>query len=104
MNIPIDCPFCCEPLINIFRGGYIVKNCSKKTDHYLSCIIENESVISICITLDIRRHHFVYWYPEERTVEVLTDSSITTTLPYFEPDLSNYKHLVDKVKLYLLYS
>jgi hypothetical protein len=111
MKTPIDCPFCGDPLLNDFReaaGGiiYLTKTCNKRIDHTIkirACRLDNDYVDWICIPYSDNTN--VLWYMGTGSLILNnTSSGSDYRLPFFEPDLSNYKKLVQKIKIYLLFS
>lgn len=114
MNIPVYCPFCGDVLINEYQGVYtIIKSCRKRVTHSLElkCDTNDEKVFQIGIMLPGQPIYWAFWRlwnKELRVVEIPSTNEgakeVVTALPYFEPDLSDYKALIEKIKTYLIFS
>lgn len=114
MLMPKTCPICGSPVMNKFKETYdkngfaLEKTCDKKLDHILFCSSkradENE-VYVLSLTLRTEDEFSVSWYPREGLVWV-ANNKITgrVKLPYFEPDFSNLRKLIKKIKTYMVFS
>lgn len=110
MKTPTHCPFCKDPLLNLYTGNrdqYLDKVCNKKVGHKITFAInvfDDDSVLWIAIPLSLDVS--VLWYPSSKSMWLKNtkDSVANQELPYFVPDLSNYKKLITKVKTYILFS
>src|SRR5271170_3762255 len=132
MNIPINCPICGDPLTNIFNettNKVVYKNCRLRSDHIFSCTVylkgfwehqhlnnSEDTIDRVAFTLSMNPMLSVVIYPVDKRMKVdrsapdekatLTNSSdFILYLPFYvEPDFSDYKKLVKKIKTYLLFS
>ena len=110
MKMPDRCPIC--------NGIMLIdyKNNKKKEFYKKSCTqINHDICYVICpddtvdrVSIYVNRQISVYWFtpPNEQTVVVTKGSKIDNSLylPYFEPDFSNYKQLIEKIKTYIVFS
>jgi hypothetical protein len=115
MKIPTHCPKCGDVLLNeevlgISSTGVWKKSCSKRLGHKFSVIYNiNESEISgLCMQITNKAE--AYWDFRNTLLTVSKKSKSlkelmksTQFIPYFEPDLSDYKKLVSKIKTYILF-
>ena len=112
MKAPTHCPVCGDPLLNIFPpaedySDQVTKSCDRKITHSLTFICNGNEVASLSVCLDRSDHLQAKWLFHSK--ELLVVSTInkvkhTTVLPFFEPNLSNYKKLIEKVGTYLVFS
>jgi len=97
-----------------YKGVYsIVKRCFKHLNHQIE-IKANELDdeifrISVCLTSRGPVASWAIWHvlSEELRIHRSGEGIIDTlgvALPYFEPDLSNYPKLLDKLKTYMVFS
>jgi|SRR5208283_2695592 len=110
MKTPINCPFCGDVLRSEFPTTFenismLEKKCDKKLNHKITfhTYTNNDDYISF-IRIPLSGDTSVYWYFGSYTVEIITNGKLDLILPWFEPDLSNFTNLIDKVKTYLLFS
>lgn len=106
--IPIKCPKCKKPLINSFcfinknREEAIYKYCCSNIDHNFSCIINPDETINT-ITLSINNYGiFVVFKFFSKTITITKDKIHYLELPWFEPNIYDYKNLVKKLKTYVV--
>lgn len=120
MNSPINCPICGDPLVNTFNErheGIVYKNCRLRPDHIFSCMTVSEEngvevVGRIVFTLSMSPMLSVELHPGNKTMGIDKNAPSTmASLPvhnrlpfYVEPDFSNYPKLVNKIKIYILFS
>jgi hypothetical protein len=110
------CPFCNSPLLNEDTSIKFVKNlwrksCLFKLDHKFIEICKQSDDKVYLIQIKIENNLTAYWFFDSKKVAVV-DCNISLLpqrnklkeIPWFEPDLSDYKHLVLKIKKYLLFS
>ncbi len=117
MNAHKNCPFCNSPLLNEEATGRFIKNlwrksCLFRLDHKFveTCKQSDDKVYILKIQID--KNLTAYWFFDNKKIAVV-DCHISmlpkpedkqTEIPWFEPDLSNYKLLVSKIKKYVLFS
>jgi hypothetical protein len=115
MKIPIHCPKCGDILLNeeVFKVSNVVvwrKSCTKRLGHKFAAYynIDDSELSGICI--QIVGNTEAHWdfknnlLSVNKNAKTLKDRLESTKLiPYFEPDLSNYKKLVSKMKTYILF-
>jgi hypothetical protein len=112
MKPPTKCPYCGDPLLNIFPPAEDFsdkhsKYCNRRTDHAIAMIVEDDEVTSLSIGISHKTQLQATWIFNMREIWVIDLSDkdkIITTIPYFEPDLSKYRKLVNKIKTYLVFS
>lgn len=115
MKMPIRCPICNGVMLT---EHYTLLN--EKENYRKSCTQINHDIYYISLPDRDEVEHFgiyvskqvsVYWFPNLSTSQIVmvtkgkdkkADKSLY--LPYFEPDFSNYKKLVEKIKTYLVFS
>lgn len=106
------CPVCGDPLINNFQERKfkttLIKYCTSKLNHKFHCDVlmddYQDTVRSISLWNE-PENLGILWYPEKKSCEVWnTKSPANTPLPYFEPDFSDYRKLISKIKIYILFS
>lgn len=114
MKMPIRCPICdgimAIEFMNERRGGMYSKSCVKVSHNiYYISIKDTEEVGHIGIHFDEKIS--VHWFPNQsdgsQALQIIKHgfgSQDSLYLPYFEPDFSNYKKLVEKIKTYLVFS
>jgi hypothetical protein len=108
------CPHCHEPLLNEHvyirhLGDVTKKSCSLKIDHrlYINTLSKSDELLEICITINMSDGTMAYWNFTKSTLWILNPRREVSTkidIPFFEPDMSNYKKLVTKLKSYVLFS
>ncbi len=122
MNLPVNCPTCGRVLLTEYSkhvgSETILKTCYS-VDHYIKFAAHEESNIVYEIIVRMSSSYptkYVKWLLGAKMVRVeyqkarepgipsLPPKTVTTYLPWWEPDLTNYAKLVEKVKTYLLFS
>lgn len=110
MQLPIKCPCCNHPLLNNFkdypinRPYQLEKTCKTKLDHQFFCAsikgCEDE-IGYIKITVDMKIMLNFNWEIERKKLYISTGfmPHHNTYIPYIEPDLSNYKKLIERLML-----
>lgn len=107
MMMPTHCPFCKGPLLSEYTGKneqHMHKMCARTPWHNILFRANNPDhntvlYFSTRIRVDLK----AFWYPDEK--RLLIDSpKLSENLPYFDPDLSNYRKLIDKLQTYLIFS
>lgn len=118
MNIPTHCPKCKGPLTNDFyedrKGNYFIKRCRTRPDHQFQCIFDENApdLKSATVSISMNPLIRVAWRFDECTLsvargsleEIIRNNGQEEQLPFFEPDFSNYKKLINKLKLYVTFS
>ena len=113
MNILTHCPICHDPLINEFKAyldgkSFLVKICDKKLSHLFNFKVIDERITYIHLCFDgLGVSWFCNHIPEVyvcRTNDRREALSESCKLPYFEPDLTDCKKLIKKVRTYLIFS
>lgn len=128
MESPTDCPFCKKPLLNIYQpipksSNALHKFCKISIDHKIQYIHapDNKYVDVLRVWLDITDNsiinwdmdsHIVHvWWPDKESIKkhwktgkLFKIQGQILPLPWFEPDLSDHKSLIDKVKTYIIFS
>lgn len=107
MNVPTKCPVCGDPLLNSFgiapEGKSLWKSCNKRLNHNIEFFLQSEvdnRVGRFTIILGKLR---VSWWLSEQRLQIIKDGKVED-LPFFEPDLSDYGKLINKLRTYLTFS
>ena len=110
MEMPTHCPFCRDPLLNeyyeVFRGlQRLRKTCRKRIDHKIEFMspTNNESEVDF-VKIPLTLYSYIMWCPTDKTLTLCRSTAENYNLPYFEPDLSKYHKLINKIKTYLVFS
>lgn len=106
--MPTHCPFCNDPLMSEYTGKHeqhMHKMCARRPNHNILFRANNPEhntvhYLSTRIRVDLK----AFWYPDEQNLLIDSPKLPALKLPYFEPDLSDYSKLIDKLKTYLLFS
>lgn len=124
MKVPINCPVCGDPFVNHdnntpeYRGKISNKTCSRRLNHVLELSYDHntDEVLSAHLTYDRTNMNYVVWFFDVHHVWVskrvwipkgngfYEGEAKNLQLPWFEPDFSNLKKLVQKIKTYVLFS
>jgi hypothetical protein len=110
MKTPINCPFCGDILRSDYTNSYegisiLQKKCDKKLNHKITFhpFVGNEDYVNY-IDIPLVGNSYIQWFLGAFQVEIITDGKLDVALPWFEPDLSNFTKLMNKIKTYLLFS
>jgi len=112
MKAPINCPVCGDPMLNTFPpaedlNNRVTKSCTRRLDHKITILADGDEVSQMSIDLGNGLEAIFLLLMGKIWVQPTKASKKDKNfviLPMFEPDLSNYKKLVDKVKTYLVFS
>lgn len=120
MNPPSHCPCCKDPLINEYIGdivgpNFLLKSCSNKLNHKFYCVVGSaETVSKIGIEISAKDNVYVQWSFRENKIYILKwikgklfksdPKRVDLLVPFFEPDLSDYDKLINKIKTYITFS
>lgn len=112
MKAFINCPICNSPLMNNFQERrfkpVLTKYCNIKLNHNFSFEVQlddNQDTVKD-MTL-IYNDLYIMWFPDEKRCLAWNKknrTSLAISLPYFEPNFSNYQKLIEKIKLCILFS
>jgi hypothetical protein len=117
MMMPSYCPACNKPMNNTFQKPLaglekeipsLIKTCISP-GHHISFLshIANEDQVSYANIL-LKPCMLVIWDFNDKTVQINNDvsdgKSNKMNLPWFEPDFSKIKKLVNKIKTYIMLS
>jgi len=111
MKTPINCPFCGDILRSDFITSYenisvLEKKCDKKLNHKITfrALTNNEDYVRyICIP--ISKDVEARWYFSEEFFDIVNHkTNMRFALPWFNPDISNYNKLINKIQTYILFS
>jgi hypothetical protein len=119
MKIPTKCPCCHDPLLSSYQEsrsgpGKWKKTCANKLSHKFTCMHDDNSEELILIGVELSSKVYATWWLDGQKLVISSVVPPLTSiyssresyiwLPYFEPDISNYKKLIDKLKTYLVFS
>lgn len=114
-----NCPSCQKPLVNdtivSVRGERLRQTCTKNLDHkFILDLDEKDQICRLSIGIDVGDKIRFTWICSRAeffvSKIVFTEKGSrkgfrhTLDLPYFEPDLSDYPRLVQKLRTYLIFS
>lgn len=116
MNIPASCPIC-NALLQDYKDDILadhetVKRCFDEK-HHISFLIINKELNQVSISFDIEAGQDAVWFNLNTALPIFAIVKTNAQgvgrfshqlLPYFEPDLSDYPKLINKIKIYLLFS
>lgn len=112
MNIHSNCPICKNILLISYDELNISstieeRSCSKRVDHILKFYVDIPN--NMIFRIYLRNNKLIIFW--NINFDDLKSSNIAiifgnkrTTIPYFEPDFTNYPKLLDKVKTYITFS
>ncbi len=69
--------------------------------------VDGDEVVMLSIGIDGANKKYATWIFNLQTLYIysrLKEDKLVTTLPFFYPDLTDYKKLVNKIKTYLVFS
>lgn len=109
MKAPIHCPVCGDPLLNTFPpaedlNNKVTKTCSRRINHNIVILVEDDEVTQLAIDIGNGLQAIWLFLLEAVWIQGIKKDKEVVILPFFEPDLSNYTRLVEKVKTYLVFS
>lgn len=105
MKMPINCPVCGTILLNEYRdlpNNYVrlIKTCNKTLKHKISWeALDNMHDTIFRITIE----NSIEWNIRFKYVSIMTSKG-NLQIPFFEPNFSNYKRLIEKLKTYMVFS
>lgn len=114
-----NCPKCGDPLLHVDLSHDIFwgKKCHKYLDHKFSILVTDNDVVSMEIKTDTNLNivwsflhkYFYILSPKDirlslREIKLSSSYDNYKKLPWFEPDISDYNSLLDKVKKYITFS
>lgn len=107
------CPKCKDTLMSDIRptrngGEYWTKQCMNKVDHSVfaaSTVNDSDELDHLTISVVANPYIFAHWSFSNRTFRIdRFNDKIGLQLPFFEPDLSDYDKLLNKIKNYIVLS
>jgi hypothetical protein len=115
MKCPKKCPACGGNFMFEFSGindKYLYATCALHTSHKISfmMLVGDDEIIHMCITINMEKQVKVVFHFKTNLIEFGKGpsnkfiSNATGSLPWFDPDLSDYAKLVDKLKTYVIMS
>lgn len=117
MKQTIKCPICHDAMLNTFICADInlnVKKCYKHPDHYIKTVANSFTEIIYEIQIKINNNPLtwanwnftykrLYVFAGDSDADFFAKTPFMTELPWFEPDLNNYKKLVQKIHTYIVF-
>ena len=112
MKVPTNCPVCGDPMLNVFPPAEdlddrVTKYCTSRLNHKLVILVRDNKVDQLSVDLGNGLEAIFLFFMKHIWVQPTKSNKSGaghTVLPFFEPDLSDYKKLVSKIKTYLLFS
>lgn len=116
MKSPTTCPCCNGVLRNNFldpngvKVTRIEKICDKQINHQFRSYQyeDSDNIFAIDIEIDKESQIHAFFQLSTKTISIYKGNKLhardALKLPYFEPDLSNYNKVVDKIRTYVLLS
>ena len=103
MRLPIMCPICNNVLVTDFIDGGTEKHCYTRLGHQLLLLANNADEVWF-IRFVMKGFH-IEFNSVSKTINITTIERGGITLPYyFDPDLTNPKELIQKIKTYIAFS
>lgn len=112
MKTPSHCPKCYKPLTNtLFRkkdiGDIWTKKCLQY-DHDFTCFALDrcpDEINYIIITIDLTRQiKAAFDFEKSKILVYDSNNDHIVGLPFFEPELTYYDKVIEKVKKYITFS
>lgn len=109
MNIS-HCPVCKDPLLNtIFSDDNLIyKACKQRLYHSLFFIYDSKKEVIKTIGINFGKNNAccAYFNLLDKILFISDASDFKEDLyiPFFEPDFSDYKKIISKLKTYILFS
>lgn len=123
MKIPNVCPYCGDAMLNNYidmnDSTVLSQICSLRPDHVIKIRsnADGKSYHRMADTLTVRVDMsppmtWAIWDFREQTITIAKSSFTytvgkkhgSTLIPFFEPDLSDYPKLIDKLRTYIAFS
>jgi hypothetical protein len=111
MQLPIKCPACGDNMLTSYKGSVsFFKGCKRYLDHRIEFQANTETNRVVKLEIWISKVKSVArweWYVSNNLLAMYygdTGATRIIDLPFFEPDLSDYPGLIDKVKMLLTFS
>jgi hypothetical protein len=111
MKRQAKCLVCGDVMATTFGGIITLKECARNPSHNLKLLSNDDSdeVSKISIKLSNNPATWATWHVLSRELRIHNFTKTLSRilgdpLPYFEPDLTDYNKLVNKVKLYIIFS
>jgi hypothetical protein len=110
MKLPIRCPICNEIMLTDYNGTYLInKNCSKNITHKITfdAISKDDCIVNITFTSSMWLNATVSWHYSTNLgpiVNIIIKDKPGIILPLFEPDFSDCRKLIEKLKTYIVFS
>lgn len=108
MKLPSKCPACGDIMLTDFLGkSMVTKKCTKRLDHWIKMTSYSDEVSNIQIKVSFNPPLWATWdffmnMIHINPVEIPKAAGLI--IPIFEPDLTNYRKLIDKLKTYIVFS
>lgn len=110
MQQSFKCPVCGDVMMTEFDNSSVVtKKCYKYPSHWIrltSCDVDNE-IYKIQILVSNEPLVYATWHFLSKELRIhgreLT-RLVGTPLPWFEPDINDYRKLVEKMRTYIVFS
>jgi len=106
MKTPIYCPKCQKPLSNKFKV-YI----DGKEEWYKACYFDGFDCFDIeeqlaSVSIKLAHNVWAHFDLSLRSLKIFNKYPLEEKmqLPFFEPDLSNYSQLVERLQTYIIFS
>jgi hypothetical protein len=109
-KLPVRCPVCQDIMLTEFMGHFIlIKKCFRHPDHWIKLIADADgnTVREVKILIDNDPVLYATWQFSGKLLflsNVEISKGVKEWLPWFDPDLTDYKKLLEKVKTYLVFS
>jgi hypothetical protein len=115
---PINCPVCNDSLVNEYirlgRMPYLKKLCAKRINHKFQCFVPDseEHMSSFTTSLSYNPMVQAVWDFDSNQIlvhngtieEIVTYDREPTIIPWFDPDLTDFRSSLKKLKTYLIFS
>jgi hypothetical protein len=104
------CPKCKIPLKSEYQSlvdgtGYWNKSCWSPNHRFYTRTVpgNDDEAADMLISLSTKKFIMAVWRFNKKTLKIRTSDSPEYSIPFFEPDLTDYNKLIDKIKTYIVF-
>jgi hypothetical protein len=106
------CPFCNDVMLNReMTTEHTLKSCKKHPNHRIDAVSDDTTneIYAISILINNNPTIWATWHFLDQEIRIHNYSKTISkilgdALPWFEPDLSDYCKLINKIRTYILFS
>jgi hypothetical protein len=110
MEIYTNCPKCHDALLNDYSNNSLFQSCKKYVDHQIFFWSDKGKVFGVAIQIYPNgSNNFVFCNLRKKFSKLYDGptslaTAVEISVPYFEPDFSNYDALIKKFRTYITFS